>query len=70
MDKESMGKKGAEKKRREKWKIKKGKKKKKQKGQFRHFTTSMIKQVKLFCQTFSKTTSAPSKKSLHRGSQS
>jgi hypothetical protein len=47
----------------------KGKKKKEKKGQFRHFTTS-IQQVKLFCQTFSKTASAPLEKPLHRKSQS
>jgi hypothetical protein len=46
----------------------KGKKKKK-KGQFRHFTTS-TQHVKPFCQTFSKTASAPSEKSLHRRSRS
>jgi hypothetical protein len=49
---------------------KKNKEKKKiRKGKFRHFTTS-IQQVKPFCQTFSKTASAPSIKPLHQMSQS
>jgi hypothetical protein len=47
----------------------KKKKEKRKKGQFRHFTTS-IQHVKLFCQTFSKTASAPLEKPLHRRSQS
>jgi hypothetical protein len=39
------------------------------KGHFRHFTIS-IQPVKPFCQTFSKTASAPSEKPLHQRSQS
>jgi hypothetical protein len=61
-----------EKKKEEKRKRKRRKnkeKKKKKKGQFRHFTTS-IQQVKLFCQTFSKTASAQLEKPLHRRSKS
>jgi hypothetical protein len=44
-------------------------KRKNRKGQPRHFTTP-IQQVKPFCQTFSKTASAPPEKPLHWRSQS
>jgi hypothetical protein len=50
-------------------KSKKRKNRKNRKGKFRHFTTS-IQQMMSFCQTFSNTASAPSKKLLHRRSQS
>jgi hypothetical protein len=56
----------------EKRKKKENKEKEKNKNrkvQFRHFTTS-IQPVKPFCQTFSKTASAPSEKPLHQRSQS
>ena len=45
------------------------KRKKKGKGQFRLFATS-IQQVKLFCQTFSKTAPTPPEKPLHLRRQS
>jgi hypothetical protein len=69
-EREEGGKKKKKKKRKKKKKKEKRKgKKKKRKGQFRHFTTP-IQQVKPFCQTLSKTASAPSEKQLHRRSQS
>jgi hypothetical protein len=59
---------GGEKGRGKKENKEKGKKSKKhRKGQFRHFT-ALIQQVKPFCQTFSKMTSAPSEKPLHQRS--
>jgi hypothetical protein len=69
MDKEEgKNKRGERKKEKEKIRGKKIKTKYSE-GYFRHFTTS-IQQVKLFCQTFCKTASAPSEKPLHRRSQS
>jgi hypothetical protein len=65
MDKERRGKRREEKRENKE----KGKKGKKKKANFRHFIIS-IQQVKLFCQMFSKMTSAPSEKPLHRRSQS